>query len=267
MRILWTSDIHLNFLTQKPQRQEFYQRISELMRDAVLVTGDIAESHNVVSLIEEMQEELKIPVYFVLGNHDFYGSSVKEVKQSVKHLHYIPKNTGIVLSKETILLGVDGWGDFRNGEYTTGRLIMNDWLQIKDLRKGNIEKIKIAAQKLADKDAKILKRRILRAINKGYKNILIASHVPPFAEACLHAGQKSTEAGLPFFSSKILGDTVWPIANENPTINFIWFSGHTHSRCEFKPLDNFIVRVAEAQYFLPKIEAIIEIEYDMVSII
>ena len=261
-KLIWVSDVHLNFLHNKEDlRNEFYLQLKEAEGDNILITGDIAESHNVVLYVEEMQERTGKPVHFVLGNHDFYGSSVLKVKRSVRHLNYLPKSMGTPLSDDTILIGVDGWGDCRNGDYENSRLTMSDWLYIDDLRseygKG-MAKLKTQLMKLADMDAKKLERRVLKAV-KSFKKIIIATHVPPLEEVCLNAGRKSTPSGLPFFSSKCLGDTIVPIAKKHPNIDFLWLSGHTHSRARHKPCNNLTSKVAKAEYYYPQIEEIFDV--------
>ena len=261
-KLIWVSDVHLNFLHNKEDlRNEFYTQLKEAEGDNILITGDIAESHNVVLYVEEMQERTGKPVHFVLGNHDFYGSNVLNVKRSVRHLNYLPKNMGTPLSDDTILIGVDGWGDCRNGDYENSRLTMSDWLYIDDLRKEygkGMAKLKTQLMKLADMDAKKLERRVLKAV-KSFKKIIIATHVPPLEEVCLNAGRKSTPSGLPFFSSKCLGDTIVPIAKKHPNIDFLWLSGHTHSRAKHKPCNNLTSKVAKAEYYYPQIEEIINV--------
>lgn len=264
MKLIWLSDVHLNFLAKVDHlRHEYYQKIKQAEGNTVLITGDIAESNNVVSYITEMQLEIDKPIYFVLGNHDYYGSSILAVKNSVKHLNYLPKNMGIPLSDSTILIGVDGWGDCRNGDFENSRLVMNDWIHIEDIRKEygkGMAALKVKLQQLADMDAQKLKRRVNRAIKNGYKHIIIATHVPPFEQSCLYAGRKSTPDGLPFFSSQCLGNAILPIAKRNPKVDFSWFSGHTHSRAKYKPCNNLTSKVAKSEYFVPQIEA--SIEYD-----
>lgn len=259
MDLIWVSDIHLNFIN-KEARKDFYKTLEG---DAIVISGDIGESHNIVSLIQEVESETGLPVYFVLGNHDYYGSSVKEVQKEVKKLGWIPYTGGIELSRDTIMVGVDGWGDCRNGDYENSRLTMSDWLYIEDLRKGygqSPEKLKEAIQALSDEDARRLKRKVNKAVKDGYKKVIIVTHVPPFEEACAYAGRKSTPSGLPFFSSKILGDSILPIANKNPEVDFLWLCGHTHSRVIYKPCDNMTVKVAKAEYYFPRVEEVIRVE-------
>ncbi len=258
--IIWLSDIHLNFLNAE-QRLKFYAAIPKC--DHIVISGDIAESHNVLTFIADMEMATGVPVHFVLGNHDFYGSSIKDVRAAAKKLNWIPRNMGTPLSDDTILVGVDGWGDCRNGDYEHSRLTMSDWLYISELNtaylKGSV-KLKAALQKIADGDARKLAKRVTTALASGFKRIIIVSHVPPYAESCLYAGRKSTPDGLCFFSSQILGTTIGPIAKANPDIDFLWLCGHTHSKVKLNVLKNLIIQVAGSDYYYPTVAE--EIEYD-----
>jgi predicted phosphohydrolase len=238
--------------------------ITTVLALTMVISGDIAESHDVAGHIEDIETAVRAPVYFVLGNHDFYGSSVKKVKASVKHLSHLDQIPLISLSETTALVGVDAFsGDCRNGNYDNSRLTMSDWLHIDDLRgpygRGKQE-LKKALQKLADGYARKLKRRVLRAISEGFKRIIIVTHAPPFENACLYAGKKSTPDGLCFFSSQCLGTTIEPIAKQFPNIDFLWLCGHTHSKVTLNVLKNLQVRVAGAEYFYPTV--VEEIKYE-----
>lgn len=264
MKLLWLSDVHLNFLKgYEHLRQEFFLDIKNRKPDCIVLTGDIAESHDVVCHVQDMEISTGVPVHFVLGNHDFYGSSIKKTRESVKHLNYLRRNTGTPLSETTILIGVDGWGDCRNGNYENSRLTMSDWLWIDELRTAygkGMKPLKTALQKIADTDARLLAKRVTMAVTKGFKRIIIATHVPPYENACLYAGRKSTPDGLCFFSSKILGESIEPIAKQNPNIDFLWLCGHTHSKVTLNVLKNLVVRVAGSEYYYPTMAGVIEYE-------
>lgn len=268
MKIIWVSDIHLNF-KEYSKRRDFYRCIRRESGNIIVVSGDIAESQDFAYLIKEMEEETNLPVYFVLGNHDFYGSSIKTVKKEAKKLKWLGGMSGVQLDLDTKLIGVDGWGDCRAGDYENSRLTMSDWIYIDELReaygsisylpKTDCDELKKTLQELADKDASLMVRRVRKAVKENYSNIIIVSHVPPFEEACLYAGRKSTPSGLPFFCSAILGEKILPLTRNFPEINFTWLSGHTHSRCIYEPTHNLTVKVAEANYCKPQIEEVIEI--------
>lgn len=263
MKIVWTSDIHLNFLSEIEERNKFYSDILQRNPDCVVISGDIGEAPDVIQYVTEIETYISKPVYFVLGNHDFYESSIKATRQSVKHLGYLGSKQLIKLSEDTALIGVDGWGDCRNGDYENSRLTMSDWLYIKELKKAYLsgsQALKKELQRIADGDAAKLSRRVQKAVKNGFKRIIIVTHVPPYEEACLNSGRKSTPSGLPFFSSRILGDKIEPIAKQNPNIDFLWLCGHTHSKVDLNVLANLRILVAESAYYYPTVAG--EIEYD-----
>ena len=83
MRISWLTDIHLNFLPPHGMNS-FYQAIRQQEPDAVLISGDIGESNTVAFYLRLLEQHLQLPIYFVLGNHDFYHSSFASVTASVR---------------------------------------------------------------------------------------------------------------------------------------------------------------------------------------
>ena len=82
MRIAWLTDIHLNFLAEAGARA-FLAEVAAGRADAVLVGGDIGEAHNVCDYLGLLDELLAVPIYFVLGNHEFYFGSIRETRDRV----------------------------------------------------------------------------------------------------------------------------------------------------------------------------------------
>lgn len=70
-KLVWLTDIHLNFLNKK-ERELFYNEILTKNCDAVLISGDIAEATCLIEVLNEMADQLKKLIYFILGNHDYY---------------------------------------------------------------------------------------------------------------------------------------------------------------------------------------------------
>ena len=176
----------------------------------------------------------------------------------------MPKSWGVKLSKSTALVGVDGWGDGRNGDYENSRLTMSDWIYIAELNKGYLrgsDELLKALQRVADKDAQKLCKSVLKALeDTRTRRVIIATHVPPFEEACLYAGTKSTPSGLCFFSSQILGTSLLPIIENNPNIDFLWLCGHTHSKVTVHKQNNLVVKVAPSEYYHPQITEVIHVD-------
>ena len=84
MRLAWATDIHLDHATESARRR-FCQSVNE-QADALVVTGDIAESHILGTALSALAEQTGRPVYFVLGNHDFYRGSVAATRRQVGYV-------------------------------------------------------------------------------------------------------------------------------------------------------------------------------------
>ena len=140
MRLAWLTDIHLNFL-DSVERRQFLETVAE-RADAVAITGDIGESVNVIEFLKEMEEILRRPIYFVLGNHDVYRGSIgktrDELAKYAKQSEFLVDMTAtsvVALSPETALIGHDGWADARLGDFENSTVFMNDHMAIQDFRK------------------------------------------------------------------------------------------------------------------------------------
>jgi predicted phosphodiesterase len=64
MKLVWLTDIHLNFLDEE-RRQIFYAKIIATGCDAILISGDIAEAPSLCKLLSEMSAQVKQPIYFI----------------------------------------------------------------------------------------------------------------------------------------------------------------------------------------------------------
>jgi predicted MPP superfamily phosphohydrolase len=139
MKLAWLTDIHLNFL-DIGDRKRFYAPIINTQSDAILISGDIAEAPCLVDLMREMAEQINKPIYFILGNHDYYRGTVHGVRETLKilsdshkQLFWLPASGMQLLENNTILLGQDGWADGRLGDYQNSRISLNDSRMIADL--------------------------------------------------------------------------------------------------------------------------------------
>ncbi len=74
-RIAWMTDLHLDFVEDTHQIERFCENIVTLNPDAVLIGGDIAIAVTLEESLLTLAKYLRRPIYFVLGNHDFYKSS------------------------------------------------------------------------------------------------------------------------------------------------------------------------------------------------
>lgn len=268
MKLAWLTDVHLNFL-DADERKKFYQEIINTACDSVLLSGDIAEAPSIKNVLQELSDFIEKPVYFVLGNHDYYRGQVNQVRNEMtglteysEYLFWLSASGPQQIDKHTILIGQDGWADGRLGNYQNSPISLNDSRMITDLFQEKLlgkHQLLQKMQQLADLDAIALYNDLMQALEHHPHKIIVLTHVPPFKEACLHNGQLSDDNWLPYFSSKAMGDVLMPIAKNNLFINFLVLCGHTHSDACYKPLENLVVKTGKAEYYQPTIQEIIKI--------
>jgi predicted MPP superfamily phosphohydrolase len=85
MRLAWLTDVHLNFVPFSAVTRLIEEILAE-SPDAVLIGGDIGEANDVCLYLKQLAEQLRLPIYFVLGNHDYYRGSVAGVRSKVIEL-------------------------------------------------------------------------------------------------------------------------------------------------------------------------------------
>lgn len=259
MKAVWLTDIHLNFL-ERDQVGAFLEKVSKGSADCYLISGDIGEADSIIEYLQLMVSVLKRPIYFVLGNHDYYGGSIKTVRtmaadlmRKSDRLIWLNNIDHISLTKETALIGHDSWADGRLGDFRGSSVELNDFRFISELKLWDrIERLK-AMQGLADEAAEHFKRALLQAL-KAHRHIIVVTHVPPFKEACWHQGQLSGDDWLPFFSSKAVGDVLKDIMEQNPSSEMTVLCGHTHGLGECQILPNLKVFTGSAEYGSPQIQ-------------
>lgn len=243
MRATWLTDIHLNFL-RPLALQAFYDRVAAEQPDAVLATGDIGEADNVVEYVEGIAAATKAPVYFVLGNHDYYRSSIKAVRDQMRMLRgaatWLPAQEPILLTPETALVGIDGWGDGRCGD-PASKVKLSDWKLIEDFRKTTDPTARLELlQRLGANEARALRDLLARV--PASPALLVLTHVPPFPEACIYAGEQSDANWLPWFTCIATGQILLEYARAHPGQQITVLCGHSHGLGTYEALPNLVVR-------------------------
>ena len=261
--LVWTSDIHLNFV-HFSQWRNILSSFCDL-GDGVLVTGDIADGLDCKAAIEAMNDMPK-PIYFVTGNHDYYHSSfsaVDKICNSVKDQDtgaiWLEKHGPIKLSDESVLVGVGGWADARSGKsFYDSNVRLADHEIIADLKCSKHDQLRVI-QNRAKKAEEILRRQLSLAFKTNPKTVYVATHVPAFAETNLAPNGKFSDGDfLTHFNWHGLEELLVDVSEEHPEINFIHLSGHTHTGASYKR-GNIYSRVASARYHDPKVEDVLAI--------
>jgi hypothetical protein len=262
--LAWLTDPHLNFLGHEAI-DSFCASLAEQEADAFLITGDIGEAPNVAVYLNILDNHLARPLYFVLGNHDFYRGSIGSVRENIQqlcaaipNLHWLPTAGVVPLSSDTCLVGHDGWADGRFGNYQGSTVRLNDWVLIEDLAgmtpAARLEKL----HALGDEAAAHFRKVVPEALSR-FRNIIVAIHVPPFREGCWYEGRISSDEWLPHISCKAAGDVLLAMMTENPERHMTVYCGHTHGAGEAQVLPNLRVVTGGAEYRAPKLQRIISI--------
>ncbi len=147
MKLAWTSDLHLVFLAPTAHSTDDCLRIwledlASQPYDALAISGDISEAPYLHEHLELLESYVKRPIYFVLGNHDYYRSSIEQVIPALRtfmsdttHLHCMDLLEYVELTPTTALIGHGCWGDGGYGDFFSSRIMLNDWKVIEELRK------------------------------------------------------------------------------------------------------------------------------------
>jgi len=257
-RIAWSTDIHLNFV-ESSSRGDYVGQLADASPDGVVISGDIADSQTLLECLIELDDRLPCPLYFVLGNHDFYHSSITQVRQEVRELCsqreklvYLTDVRCVELSELTGLAGHDGWADARIGDYERSMVMMNDYRLIEDFTGLHKEERWPVLKALGDEAAASVRRALPRALDR-YERVFFVTHVPPLREACWYNGRISNDEWAPHFTCKAVGDALLEIAREYPQRQLTVLCGHTHSPGEYWPMPHVRIITGGAEYGFPAV--------------
>ncbi|WP_224984221.1 metallophosphoesterase family protein [Geomonas agri] len=267
LRLAWMTDPHLNFL-DIDTRKEFCSSINNLKVDALLISGDIGEAVGIESYLRTLMENVEPPVYFVLGNHDYYRGSIADVRSRAarvcaesKRLIWLPQAGLIQITPDACLIGHDGWADGRFGNFLGSKVMLNDYRLIEELKgltsAERLEKLHYLGDEAAEHFMKLLPRAVQK-----YKQVIVLTHVPPFREACWHEGEISNDDYLPHFSCKAVGEVLRK-AMVGVEAQMLVLCGHSHSPGEARILPNLLVKTGKAVYGNPAVNEIITVPFDL----
>jgi Icc protein len=264
MRIVWITDPHLNHCSLHSW-ERLVAQIDCSDAAAILITGDISEGEDVVFQLLRLADVVARPIHFVLGNHDFYHSSVARTRVAVwaaaaKHplLTYLRDETVVELTPHVALVGEDGWGDATQGDYERSVVRLNDFRLIDDFQtisdklwRGELEKLGLdAADRLRSK---------LEVACQRYPRVIVATHVPPFRESCWYEGHTTDDHWAPFFVCGQVGKVLAEVAQQNPQTRFEVYCGHTHHGGIAEIAANLKVITGGATYGYPDVTGVIEV--------
>jgi 3',5'-cyclic-AMP phosphodiesterase len=264
MRIAWLTDIHLNFVRPK-DRQGLYAVIRATEADALMVTGDWDEAPTLLSTLREWDAALPMPTYFVLGNHDYYHGSFEDTQSRLRQylegadsLTWLTQSGVVSLTSDVALIGHDGWADARCGDFFNSSVQIADHILIRELKHLPQHTLYQRLTSLGDAAAQDLEDKLRLALQKHTK-VLLATHVPPYREACWHEGKISDDNWLPHFSCRAVGERLTAVMEEHPQAQLHVYCGHTHGEGFVQIRPNLAVHTGGAEYCYPRVHSVIEV--------
>ncbi len=262
MRLGWISDPHLNHCTLAAWDRLIAQvRASDC--DAVVISGDISEGEDVVFQLRRLADAFAVPIHFVLGNHDFYHSSIQRTLGAVRQataadprLHYLTDLPPLSLSPGVAMVGEDGWGDATEGDYDRSPVRLNDFRLIDDFWRATPSLWRSILADLGRQAAERLKSKLAAAL-QSHSCVLVVTHVPPFRQACWYQGKTTDDHWAPFFVCGQCGEALREAAVGHQGAKLEVICGHTHNGGVARIADNLTVVTAGAEYGRPALSGVI----------
>jgi predicted phosphohydrolase len=258
------TDPHLNFVDEG-RLLAFLQSLRDSGADVLLLGGDIGEAHSVVDFLRLMDGAFTGSIYFVLGNHDFYGSSISSVREAISRLAsesqtltWLSEVESVGLCKEVALIGHDGWGDARMGNFLTSSVELNDFYRIEELA-GLSRSDRVRVLNELGEEAAAHIERALKVGLESHEELVLLTHVPPFHGAGWRDGELAYEDWLPYFSCGAVGEVLVRLMSRHPGARLTALCGHTHSDQTLAPLPNVAVYTGGVSYGSPRIQKILEL--------
>lgn len=264
LRVLWMTDLHLDAVKQE-RVNAFFQKLIEQNPDAILIGGDISNGVNFLVYLKRLTKLFQKSLYFVLGNHDFYYSSITKIRQMArlacdewKETHYLTRCGVVELTPSTALIGHDGWADGRAGSFLDSTIILHDYLLIDELKNLTPTARQKMLNQLGSEAADELRPVLLKALEQ-YERVLMLTHAPPFRESCMHKGRVCDENWAPHFVCQSVGDMLKEVLGHFPTKQVLVLCGHSHHTANQRILPNLRVLTGHCELGDPSVQGVIGI--------
>lgn len=262
LKLVWITDTHMDAASQIAQAT-FLDDLLAAKPDVILVGGDLCNGHACLQKLQVLQKMLQKPIFFVLGNHDFYYGSIAKIREMAQDLSTLDPNikfltdgSVIPLAKNTALIGHDGWSDGQAGNFLQSSIQLNDYVLIDELRSIAPEERLARLAAYGQEAAESLKKGLLAAFTR-YQRVIILTHVPPFREVCLYEGQPTDDNWAPHFVGMQTGQMLLAVAKSHPDKEILVLCGHTHSSADLFMEPNLRIVVGESELGAPALQGIV----------
>jgi predicted phosphohydrolase len=264
----WATDIHLDFLNDDQTKLlAFAEGLKVQNPDGIFLTGDLSVAKKLIYHLSVIEKVVQRPIYFILGNHDYYGADTEQVRKAMRELtnasgflRYLPTMEYYTLTPSTAVVGHDGWYDGLYGDAQNSTFGMLDWTSIGNFVqiRGNKASILVEARRLAHESVLHVHNGIKKAV-RYHKNVVVLTHYPPFQQCHMHNGKPGEKNATPWFTSKMMGDMLMDASRAFPNVKFTILCGHTHGKWDGQISGNLEVHVGGADYYNPQLQGHVEV--------
>jgi len=240
MKLAWCTDIHLDQVDDI-SLERFVKQGVALGADGILVGGGTGEAEDLEGALSYLQRGLGVPIWFVLGNHDYYGATFHSVDTRSRRLNsqgdmlnWLPEAGVVTLTGSTVLFGHGGWGDAQIGLSDSSNVSLRDFTDIGDLRdlsRGARNEYLRLRGRLAGEHIE----RCFDGLSESVEQVILLTHVPPFASACWTSGTIAPDDWLPFYTCKAVGDAILRAVESSYSGKVLVLCGHTHGEGIVEP--------------------------------
>lgn len=217
MQAAYFSDLHLDV-----KDSSIFKKIESFVKKndlkTAFVTGDISNGIQITSHLKQLSKIIP-QIYFILGNHCYYFSSIWRVEDQIQNLtpvysnlHWLTGLPPIELNADTALIGSEGWTASKSGleRLSLESLIVEEF---KDLKFEEFQLFKNT----------ILEYKLKQA-SKKYKNVICLTHFPPIW---------NTQNLFDFYFKRYNVNSGLKHILDQQDLNIKVYSGHTHNNYSY----------------------------------
>lgn len=264
MKLGFATDIHLDAIRKFDQKGYPDQRaVGERLagdHDALVITGDISTGEKFKDHFGAFCEGAQIPVYFVLGNHDFWDAPESDVRaMAATFPGCLDRGEVVELNPRVALVGRSGWYDTLSGHPTESRIEVNDWVRASRLIGPYSSRVPHllhkACQRWSEEEA-AKAVPVLEEAAKGYQEVFFGTHFPCFRSACF-APDGTLDSGergwWPWSINTTMGHAIREVTDRYPNTDFTVLTGHTHGGGKAQITPNLRCIAGRAQHGYPRL--------------
>lgn len=250
--MLWLTDIHAE-IRDLTKIDALVTKIKKNPHPYICISGDIGEnklSYQILNLLSKQTDKI---IFFVLGNHDYYGFSISEfqkmtdsIYRSHPKIHYLSALQPIEIKKNIGIIGIDNFYDFTGIEDIDPKSITSkDFFKISDFSDLQFSEIRNFLTCYSSICADFLEKKLNAGFAKFDKLILVC-HVPITMKEELLKNEYGNKKWEPILSNPHLGQFLEKYMGQRPDKKLRVLSGHTHHKAHVSLLENLNISVGKA---------------------